>query len=353
MNKLRIAVIFDDGVRGVGAGTAADGTVRGDFRIAVAAVEAALRDAGHDAVRVPLDFPLSRGLGALEAGGFDLVFNLCEGLGDVTSAEVGVAALLDLACVRYTGADPLALGLALDKARSKELLAARGVRTPRWCVLRDGATPLPAGFPFPAIVKPLFEDGSLGIDDASVVGDEPAMRARVAFVHEHFAEPALVEEFIDGRELNVSVLDEGARRFALPVAEIEFGGMPAGKPRIVTFNAKWHESSVEFHHTVPVVPALLTEAVAAEVRACALQAAEVLGVRDYARVDLRLDRQNRPWVLEVNPNPDISPDAGLPRAAWVHGWTYEQLVQNVVDMAMRRAPRSRRSARLLAETANR
>lgn len=175
----------------------------------------------------------------------------------------------------------------------------------------------------------------------------------MAWVDAHFAQPALVEEFIDGREVNVSVLGEGADRFALPIAEIDFAGMPEGMPRIVSFNAKWREDTAEFAGTVPVVPAPLSEAVAARVRDAALRAAEAIGVRDYARVDLRLDRDERPWVLEVNPNPDISPDAGLPRAAKVHGWTYEKLILEVAGMALRRSPRPRKSVRLLEATASR
>ncbi len=352
MNPLRIALLWDDGIHGVLAGERADGTPRGDVRVAVAAVEQALRGAGHITERVGIDFPISRFLARLESGAFDLAFNLCEGVGDVATGEIAVTALLDLVPIRYTGSDPMALAAALDKARAKEILTARGIPTPRGTLLASGFSRA-VELRFPLIVKPAREDGSLGIEEASVVRDLPALRARVDWVAEHFASASLAEEFVDGRELNVSVLGEGAERFALPIGEIDFSGMPEGRPRIVSFNAKWREDTAEFAGTVPVVPAPLTEPVAARVREAALRAAEAFGVRDYARVDLRLDRAENPWVLEVNPNPDISPDAGVPRAAKVHGWSYDRLILEVVAMAMRRSPQARRSVRLLEATASR
>ncbi len=349
---LRIGIAWDDAVRGVGAGFAPDGTARGDLRIVVAAVERAVLRAGHDAVRLPLDFPLSPHLETLERGGFDLVLNLVEGMGDVATGEIGFAALLDLACVPYTGADPMALALALDKARAKAVLAQAGVPTPSYAVVRPGSSLPNRPLRYPLIVKPALEDGSLGIEDDAVVGDETALRSRIEWVHTHFVQPALVEEFVDGREFNVSVLGDGTDRFALPVAEIDFAGLPAGRPRIVSFNAKWREDTVEYSGTVPVIPAPLPPDVAERLRAVALTAAAAIGVRDYARVDLRLDPQGRPWVLEVNPNPDLSPDAGLPRAAKVHGWDYDTLILRLVELARKRPPRPRRSVRSLETTVN-
>ena len=171
-----------------------------------------------------------------------------------------------------------------------------------------------------------------------MVADKKAMRARVAWVVEHYRQPALVEEFIDGREFNVSILGGGDGARALPLAEIDFSALPAGFPRVVTYEGKWDETSPEYRGTEPVAADAVEPTLADAVRRTALAAYRALGLRDYGRVDLRVDARRGPLVIDVNPNPDISPGAGLARAAARGGLDYGRLILEILEAAAARRP---------------
>jgi len=193
----------------------------------------------------------------------------------------------------------------------------------------------PFDLAFPVIVKPTREDGSVGIDAASVVHDERALRERVAERTARHAQPVLVERFVEGRELNVALFGFPNAR-VLPLQEIDFGELPAGAPRIVTYDAKWRSGSADDRGTRPVILPSLPSAVAARVRRVAALAFAAVGVRDYGRVDVRLDASGAPFVVDVNPNCDLSPDAGLSRAASAVGMDHTALVRLLVRYAMKR-----------------
>lgn len=261
------------------------------------------------------------------------VFNLCEGIWGDSRRELHAAALLDLLGVAYTGSGPLALGMTQDKARTGDLLRAHGLPTPRAVVVPRGEC-FPESGPLagPMIVKPRFEDGSLGIGPESIVADEKSLARQVRYIHDTYCQCALVEEFINGRELNVALLGNAPLQ-VLPISEIIF--KPGLQRAIVDYAGKWLQDSPAYAQTEPVCPAALQadEAYAAE--DVARRACTLLGCRDYARVDIRL-RDGVPFVIDVNANPDISPDAGLARSAAAAGLSYLDLVGRILDCASAR-----------------
>ena len=277
----------------------------------------------------------------------DAVFNCCESVRGQAALEMSVAAVFELLGIAYTGSPALTLGMAVDKSLTKALLRAAGVPAPAGVAIRsiDELDRIVAP-PFPLIVKPLAEDASIGIDSASVVRDRAGLAERLRFVCSTFPGGALVEEFIDGRELNVSLLaDASGMLEPLPIAEVSFDGLPTGSPPIVSYDAKWTVDSPAYRGTPVTCPASLTDSLAARVRATAMAAAEAVHLRDYGRVDLRVrSTDDAVFVLEVNPNPDLSADAGFMRAARVGGRTFASTIEQILSQAMDRARVDRRAA---------
>jgi D-alanine-D-alanine ligase len=193
----------------------------------------------------------------------------------------------------------------------------------------------PCTLPFPLIAKPVREDGSVGIASRSVVHDEKALREVAAEVIRTFRQPCLVEQYIEGRELNVALLGFPTAR-VLPLSEIDFSLLPSGIPRIVSYEAKWASDSPEYHGTQPVLHPAMAPHVAARVRRVALDAFRALGLRDYGRVDGRLSDGGVPYVIDVNPNCDLSPTAGMARAAAAVGIDYGALLRLIVRYSLRR-----------------
>jgi D-alanine-D-alanine ligase len=249
---------------------------------------------------------------------------------------MNVAGVYDLLKIPYTGAGPLALGTALNKPRVKDILTAHGIRTPRSQVfLPTGKLTVDPGMKFPLFVKPAGEDASVGISDESVVYSPSELRKQIRYIFEEFQQPALVEQYIDGRELNVAILGNKPP-VAMPISEIDFSGLTAGMHKIVSYEAKWMHGTVAYEGTRGICPAVLPAAVEARVRGIALRCFELIGCRDYARVDFRLSKDNVPYVLEVNPNPDISDDAGFARSARAHGLTFSETIGRIVEAALQR-----------------
>lgn len=335
METLRIALVYDACTVPVITGEPHDALSRGAVTEVAEGISAALVGHGHEVVKVGVDFDLAGFLARLRDARPDVIFNLCEGISDVSAYEISVAAVFEILGIPYTGSDPVALSLALHKARTKEVLAYNGVRTAKHLVLDAADLEWDDKIEFPIIVKPLHEDASVGISADSVVSDLDALRARVDYVVKTYGQPALVESYIAGRELNVAVFGNDAPE-VLPISEIDFTLIPKGQPKIVSYKAKWIEDSPEYRGTSPICPAKLEPEVEARVRATALKAYRLVGCRDYARVDIRLSRGKVPYVLEVNPNPDLSPDSGLARSAGVRGWAYNDLMQRIVEMALAR-----------------
>jgi D-alanine-D-alanine ligase len=298
-----------------------------------AGVASFLVDAGHDAQLVAVDGDLAALRANLTELDPDCAFNLCESLCGDARLESAVPLLLELLGMPFTGSPPEVLSLALRKDRVKQRLEAAGIPTPAGRVLSrpDEGCDLP----FPLIVKPVREDGSVGIWRTSVVQTPGELARAVEAVVTTFRQPALVEQFIDGRELNVALIGHPAPR-VLPLSEIDFAALPEGVPRIVSYDAKWTAGSVDDLGTVPILHPQLPNGVAARVRRAAADAFRAVGVRDYGRVDVRLAANGVPYVVDVNPNCDLSSSAGMARAAAAVGIEYGALVGLLVRYALRR-----------------
>jgi D-alanine-D-alanine ligase len=269
----------------------------------------------------------------------DVVVNLVEAIGGDARQEPVFAWLCELRGLPYTGSPPRAMTLCLEKPVTQALLAARGIPVPGHVVMARGDEPL-AGLRLPAIVKPSREDASHGIASESVVHDEAALRARARWVIAQYAQPALVEEFVEGREINVGLIDGPDGLEVLPLVEIDYAGFPPGMPHIVSYAGKWISTSRDWAVTNVIAARDVSAGQRARIEAIARGAFDVLGLAGYGRVDLRLDRAGDPFVVDVNANPDLSPDAGFALCAARAGHTYGGIVQRIVESALRRHGRS-------------
>jgi len=308
----------------------------------VAVVRRALEEIGSAVTEVPLGLDLEEAAGALARLAPDVAFNLVESVeGRGRLIHLGPS-LLEHLGIPYTGAPLDAIFLTSNKLTAKRLMAAEGIPTPPWNLV-ESAADAPGGtpsFPGPYIVKSVWEHASIGLDDGSVADDGAALAAEAARrPAESF--PLFVERFIDGREFNIALLGGtgSAEPEVLPHAEILFQGFPEGKPKIVGYRAKWEDDSFESRNTVrsldfPAGDAALLDALSA----WSLRCWRLFGLRGYARVDFRVDRAGRPWVLEVNANPCISPDAGFMAAAGRRGMDTARVVRRIVaDIRGRKA----------------
>jgi D-alanine-D-alanine ligase len=277
----------------------------------------------------------------LERASEPLVFNLVETLAGSAAAANRVPSVVRAFGKACTGNDSPCLDLTLDKARAKAVLREFGLPVPAGCVVPPGAIPeatrLPAG---PLIAKPVATDASEGIEAASVfpAGYGPDLLHRVADLHRRFGQAVLIEELVGTRELNVALFADGDEVRVLPVAEIDFVAFPADKPRIVDYAAKWLPDSFEYTHTPRLLPAPLSDELAAQVRHLARQAWHAAGCRGYARVDFRLGADGALHVLEINANPDISPDAGFAAALAAAGVSYADFVRALLADALHDHP---------------
>jgi D-alanine-D-alanine ligase len=299
---------------------------------------AALRELGHEVTKLGVRDELHQIRVAIEEWKPDIVFNLLEEFRGEAVYDLNVTAFLELLGVAYTGCGPRGLLLARDKSLSKQLLTYHRIRVPRFAVVALGrAVRRPRKLEFPLIVKSLLEDSSLGIAQKSVVRDDDSLAERVRFIHERIATDAIVEEFIPGRELYVAVMGNDRLR-ALPVQELVFENKPPDAELIATEKAK-HDVAYQKRWGVDVTLAReLPEGLDKRLLELGKRIYRVLGMTGYARVDFRLDEQNRPVFLEANPNPDIAPSEEFAAAAAVAGLRYEELIQRLLVFGLKRLP---------------
>ncbi len=278
-------------------------------------------------------------LAKIRASAPDLVFNLCESMEGDARNEPTFAGLLDLYGIAYTGADLLGLASCLHKQRTKDILIARGISTPPYRCLETAAEladPSLEALDYPWFLKLAHEDASVGITEENHVTSVAALRARTRAMFDEFHQPVIAERYVEGREINVTLIGNGDTLRMLPLHEIDFAAMPKDRPRIVSYAAKWDESHVDYIGTKPVPLRDASPALIVAVEAIARAAHVAVGLRDYGRVDLRVDAAGAPWVIDVNPNCDISPDAGVARSAQVAGLSYAQLIELITMSAWQR-----------------
>lgn len=301
------------------------------------AIADALQAAGYRVAQVPIRTDLEPALLPYPPSEWT-VFNLGEGLEGRLFEEARIAWALEAMGYRFTGARGDAIALSVHKARAKTALAAYGVATPPWWVYAhpdEVDRHLAESLPFPLIVKPVAEDASLGVGPDAVVSNVRALRERVAYVVERYRQAALAEVFVDGREFNIALWGDPPE--LLPLAEIDFSAFTDPHTRIVSFAAKWDEESFEYRCTPVLCPASVDAELEASLAATARQAWAAIGCRHYARADVRVSREGIPYVVEVNCNPDLSPDAGFYRAAQAAGYNYSEMARHILKLALEQA----------------
>jgi D-alanine-D-alanine ligase len=284
-------------------------------------------------------------IGAIRRAQPDAVFNLVEYFRDDQQQEAYVAGLYELMGVAYTGNRPITLATCQNKYRTKLLLEAAGLPTAEFFLATRLPVPRDHGLGFPLIVKPAFEDASGGIEEDSVVKDQEALEARVAKVLAEFEMPALVEEYIEGREIHAAILGNHPPE-VLPLFEMEFE-QPAEagewRPQIISFRAKWDPMSKDFYSMDAVVPPRdLAPEIERHIREVAVGAFKAVRGRDYARVDMRVDPDGQPFILEINPNPDLVDGAAFAMCGAASGRTYSETLGAIADLAVARGRRVQR-----------
>lgn len=306
-----------------------------DVLVQVEAVAEAITALGCRAVPVSFNGDPAALLATLRQSQAAMVFNLCEAVGEDPTLIGHPAAILELLGIPFSGSSAFALMLSTDKATSKLLLQGAGLKTPRF-VLYDGPESLtPVDLNYPLIAKPRFEDASIGIDQDSIFDDGEALKVGAVRLFQQHG-PLIIEEYVAGREINVAVLGAAPDLQVLAIAEIDFSAFPAGLYPIVGYRAKWDENAFEYTHTPRVFPDDLPPAVVAALHRDVLRCCQLFQLRDYGRVDIRLDAQLAIHILEVNANPCLSPDAGFCAAARHRGLDYKELVGRLLSLARAR-----------------
>ena len=259
-----------------------------------------------------------------------MVFNLAEGLDGKLFEGARIAWALEAMGYCFTGSGGDSLAYSTHKAITKKMLQQVHIPTPRGWVFRHSCE-IDGGVEFPVIVKPVAEDGSLGIWDEAVAHNKKALSTKVDYILERYCQLALVEEFIPGREFNIAVW--GNPPEVLPLYEIDFSDFSNPQEQIVSYAAKWMEDSFAYHHTPGICPASVDKHLGDEIRKVALGAFQALKCKGYARVDIRVSNENIPYVIEVNCNPDLAPEAGFARATQTAGYSYQDMILHILDIA--------------------
>lgn len=321
---------------GKGDGLPADFYAECDDMETIDAVRSAILDVHEEVVMIEADeeaYVKFRDLGP------ELVFNMAEGLWG-ESRESQMPAIMELLRIPYTGSSPLALALCLNKARAKEVLSHYSIPTPRFVVATDATLDVERCLKFPMIVKPLYEGSSKGITNDSLVFDVAALRPKVSAVIEEYSQPALIEEYIDGREFTVALLGNGEALKVLPIVEINYSSLPEGVNPIYSYEAKWILDRPEQPLDIFSCPAEIDSKLRTAIENVATDAFRALDIKDWCRIDIRLDKSGLPNVIELNPLPGILMDprcnSCFPKAARAAGMTFSTLVNTVIDSARER-----------------
>jgi D-alanine-D-alanine ligase len=325
MDKLKVSVLFWE--ERVQAGIKHDEVVD--------EVAAALAEGGHKVSLIGINDDLRELLDKLDDKRPDLVFNLCERFADNDDYEMHVTAVLAMLGQPFTGTGPAGMALRQDKAVTKKLLKFHEVRYPNYATFDKDNLEFAGKMHFPLFVKPLHGDASLGIDDSSLVNEYAKLVERITFIQTHLKVPALVEEYIEGREFYLGILGNDAAQ-VLPIMELDFTKLPEGYPKIYGHEAKSDTSSPQYGAVNSIVATDLQPEVRARISIAGREAAYALKVQDYARVDIRLSTDGVPMVVEVNANPYLERTSIFALAALQAGMGYSTLINHIVDLAHKR-----------------
>jgi D-alanine-D-alanine ligase len=294
------------------------------------AVRDALKQFGHEAFFMSVD---ERTFEILRRSQVDFAFNVCERFKGNSLFEPHVAAMLELLGIPYTGSGPLTLAMCINKIRVKEILSQNGIPTPKYQVFYSRNKKLDPELKFPLIVKPSCMDNSIGISTNSVVHNEEDLRKVVGYINRVYNQAALAEEYIEGRELCVGILGNNGNAKVLPISEFMFDNLSDDTPNILSYDAKWNKESEIYQKTPEVCPAQLPKYIEARLKKIALDTYRLLDIRDYGRIDVRLAKDGTPYVLEMNPNPGISADNTIPKAAESLGLSYNEMIHQIFSCA--------------------
>ncbi len=316
------------------AAAAENGKKKRKKKTDIEAISEALVSLGHEPSTFAVD-GRPQTLTALSRSNADLYFNLVESYAGDDTMEMHFAAFLDLVGKKYTGAGPHGSCLAMDKTVAKKLIKYHDLETPYSVVMNKGRVEHAQDIRFPVIVKPASEDASKGINAASVVDSLKDLFERIAYVHEEFDSPALIEEYIEGREIYAAILGND-RPEALPLIELDLSKLPDGMPRIAGYEVKFDTTTEAYKKTKSAPAKDMDEELVARIHETALTAFRVLKLRDYGRVDLRVTDTGKIYVIEANPNPWLDPAAEFTMAAKESGRTYKQLIGEIVELALAR-----------------
>jgi D-alanine-D-alanine ligase len=295
----------------------------------------ALEKLGHEPSYQVLD-GRSQSLSALAKSSADLVFNLVESYGGDDTKDMNVAAYLDLLGLPYTGSGPHGLFLAQDKSIAKKLFGFHGVNTPFFAMSYRGRLDHAHDVKFPLIVKPVSEDGSIGIDNTSVVDSVKELMEKIHYIEEEFEAPALIEEYIEGREIYAGILGSYERAEALPLVELDLSKLPKGTPRIAGQDVKFERDTDAYKLTKSAPVEDLDEDTTKRLQDTALRAYRACKLRDYGRIDMRLKENGEIFVIEANPNPWLASGQEFSMAAKKSGRSYTELIGEIVEMARAR-----------------
>jgi D-alanine-D-alanine ligase len=296
---------------------------------------AALEKLGHEPINICLDGrePTLFGIAKSDA---ELIFNLVDSYGGDDSKDLHIPAFLELIGVRYTGSGPHGLLLAQDKSLAKKIIGFHGLQTPFSMVVHRGRVDYAHDIKFPMIVKPVSEDGSIGIHQKSVVGSVKELMERIDELHEKFADvPVLIEEYIEGREIYAAVLGNDPPE-ALPLVELDLSKLPADTPKIAGREVKFDRDSDAYRLTKSVLAENLDEETVTRLQDAAKTTYRALKLRDYGRIDMRLTADGQIYVIEANPNPWLTKSAEFAIAARGSERTYTKLIKDIVEAAVAR-----------------
>ena len=309
----------------------------------------ALVSRGHKVKKIAAE-PDALGLAnALAKDRSEIIFNICDGLGGVTARATQVAAILELFGKRFTGSGSEAMAIAQDKVLTKQLFAHYGIPSPRFAVLDRAHLEWVDQLEFPLIVKPSNEDASVGITDGAVVTDVRGLLERVSWIHTEIERPALIEEYVDGREIYAVVFGNNPPE-VLPLLEWPLTGGPSGH-RVATYEAKWDRQHADYQEVADHFAHDLPPEVVERIERAAVKAYRALRLEDYARIDMRLASDGTPYFLEVNANPFLDPRAEVAMAARAKGLEYGELAERILTLALERYPGAKKRRRSAGDAA--